>query len=305
MLVRTTRPPAAASAESLMRHDQGVVHQEPARQRVPGEQGQHLVTVEHRAGFITENTTIAVAIMRDADPGLLGADPGAEQLRVFATHLGIDISPVGSICDSDHLGAQPAQDGGRGRTGRSVRGIDDDSPTLQGARRQQSRHGGEVVLRDRLQIRFRQRGGVNRRRARREKLFDSHLLHFLQFVSAGTEELDAIVLHRIVRSGDDDPQRGPAHARRPRHGGSWQHAERDRIRSTGAKPPRDCGLEGGTGKTRVAPDDHIGLGGEPRGRRIAEPGGKILVHHRAAIEAAHSVRAKILSVHCHSRSAVL
>ena len=87
-------------------------------------------------------------------------------------------------------------------------------------------------------------------------------------LALAAEELDAVVLGRVVRGSDDDAEVVLQGGKRD--GAARQHAADDRGRAGGDDPLGESGLEGDPGGARVAADED-GSRAAPGHRRAAEP----------------------------------
>jgi len=68
-------------------------------------------------------------------------------------------------------------------------------------------------------------------------------LHLVaQLAPPAGEELDAVVLERVV-GGGDDRRRVALGGREPGHAGRWQHADIGHVEALGHEPGRKRGLE--------------------------------------------------------------
>src|ERR1700741_2562575 len=84
--------------------------------------------------------------------------------------------------------------------------------------------------------------------------------------AAPAEDLDAVVLVRVVGGGDDDtevvalPARARALAREVRDGGGRNDPRRFRVGALRGQARGEVLLDGGSALTRVAADEHARLG---------------------------------------------
>jgi hypothetical protein len=115
---------------------------------VDGKGGQDLVAVEHLPCLVAKNAPVAVAVMRHPEAGAALEHLADKGFRVLAPDAGVDVRTVGTVADQHELCAQRAEDGGT-RDGRgSVRRVERDLPSLQGAGGKHPRGGSDVGGRD-------------------------------------------------------------------------------------------------------------------------------------------------------------
>ena len=132
---------------------------------------------------------------------------------------------------------------------------------------------------------------------RGEQLLDLLLGHVRELVPLRVEELDAVVLRRVVRRGDDDAEI----EREQRDRGSRQHAAEDAVAAGGDHAARERLLELDAGGARVAADEHLRRAG-PERRGAAEALDE-LGRDELAHDAAHPIGAEVLACHDEALSA--
>src|SRR5580765_2368617 len=93
-----------------------------------------------------------------------------------------------------------------------------------------------------------------------EQRFDLLLLRIGEFLTVAVEELDAVVLGRVVRRRDHAAEVEG----QERDCGCRQHARDDRASAGRGDAAREGVLELGTGCTRVAPDEDAPAAGPDR-----------------------------------------
>ena len=112
-----------------------------------------------------------------------------------------------------------------------------------------------------------------------------------ELVTLGVEELDAVVLGRVVGGGEDDAEI----LRQQRDRGRRQHAADDRDPACRDDPLDDGLLERRAGAARVAADEDAPAA-RPGGRRTAEPLDEI-EGERLADDAANAIGAEVSASH--------
>ena len=168
--------------------------------------------------------------------------------------------PSGLRRDGRHLGAEPLEgrrcDPGVG----AVRAIDGDPKARQVAA-EPLEHVLEVAVdRDLDAVDC---AAAGRRRV--EQRLDLLLRLVGQLAPVAVEELDAVVLGRVVRRRDDDAEV----EREERDRRCRKHSREDRVPAGGHDPAREGLLELGAGAARVAADEDAPAAG-PERRRLAE-----------------------------------
>src|SRR6185503_19922490 len=103
-------------------------------------------------------------------------------------------------------------------------------------------------------------------RRRLEQRLDRLLVLVGELAAVLAEELDAVVLGRVVRRGDDDAQV----EREQRDGRRGQDPGEDRVAAGRGDATREGALQLRAGAARVAPDQHRAAA-HPERRRPAEP----------------------------------
>ena len=112
-----------------------------------------------------------------------------------------------------------------------------------------------------------------------------------QLVALGVEELDAVVLGRVVRGGEDDAEI----LGEQRHGGRRQHAADDRDPACRDDPLHDRLLERRAGATGVTPDEDAPT--SCPGRRGASELLDEIERQRLADDAANAIGAEVSTSH--------
>ena len=186
------------------------------------------------------------------------------------------LSPSGSACDRDDLGARPA-------VGLAAR-RPDAAPCAQSTTTRMPASGSGVRGEQVLDVAL---GGVRagrgpgrwpRRSGRGAGGVEAaprspSSTRVGQLVAAGGEQLDAVVRHRVVRGGDHHAEVGVELADQVRDGRGRQHTDPDRVGAGGGEPGDDGGLEHLAAGAGVAADHGdrtvgpVALGQHARGGR--------------------------------------
>ena len=139
-------------------------------------------------------------------------------------------------------------------------------------------------------------------RSGKERL-DFCLLFVRQFFPADAEKIDAVVGGRIVRGGDDDPERRAPAPRTARETAGVGSTPKDRAdQPSAARPEASARSSDSPGSPGVPADQDRRGSFRPRffsQRPAAAPSrrGERLVDHRPAVRAPHPIGSKIAAVH--------
>ncbi len=121
--------------------------------------------------------------------------------KVGRAAVDVDVRPVGSGADCDHLGAELLEGGGRKVGVRPVCAVDCD-PHAREVRAEPLHDVAQVALTGALEPLDRPALPCGRV----EQGFDLLLRRIRQLVALAVEDLDAVVLRGVVRRGDHRPQ---------------------------------------------------------------------------------------------------
>ena len=204
-------------------------------------------------------------------------------------HSAVDERPVPRSAHGDDLGAHPRKQFGSEPRRRAVGAVDHYAQPFEAAR------GHDLARIDLPPVlageQFSPSLGVGYPPAR-DMLFDDELRLAGEFAAVPAEELQPVVLGRIVRSRDHHPR--PAQLfRHARHARSGHHSEIEDIRPRGERPFRERAGEHFAAEAVVPPhDDKSRARGapEPAAREHCEPVGQIF-----AVHPADAVRAEIVA----------
>ena len=227
---------------------------------VAGDQRHDLVTVDLLAVLVGQDHPVGVAVQGDAQIGTARSHGRLHAFGMGGAAFVVDVGTVGVDADGDHLGAQLPQNLGRNLVGGAVGAIDDD---LQPVQPQAPREG---VL-DEFDVAAglvaqpagpAQAGGVRQLLAvavlddRLDRRFD----RIGQLEPVRSEQLDAVVLVRVVRGRDHDAQIGPQRAGQHGHGRGRQWPEQDHVQAHGDEPGGQRRFDHVAGQAGVLTDHH-------------------------------------------------
>ncbi len=225
-----------------------------------GDDGHQLVAVDDLALLVDDDDAVGVAVERDADVGAHFAHLGDQRLRLGRAALVVDVAAVRLDADLDDLGAQLPQRLGRHLVAGAVGAIDDDAQTVEAqVLRQRALGELDIALLRALNARGaadafgrgEQVGGVGV-----DQLLDAPLGVVGQLVAVGIEQLDAVVVGRIVRGGDHHAEIGAQRARQHGDGGRRHRAEQEHVHADGGEARHQRRLEHVARQARVLADDH-------------------------------------------------
>ena len=189
-----------------------------------GNKGHDLVAIDQRAGFIDDDHAIRVAIERNTDIGAHFVHLLGEGGRVGRPAFLVDVETVRLVVDGNDLGAQFPQCERSHLVSCPVRAIDDDAQTGQGHRAGHRALGEfDVAVMDAIDAFCpAKRILIGQRHV---NLTVQHALDgcfdlIRELVAIRTEQLDPVVVVRIVRRRDHDAKIGAQRARK--HGNRWR-----------------------------------------------------------------------------------
>ena len=115
----------------------------PCGQVFQGDDGQDVIAVDQLAALVAEEDAVGVAVVGEAEVGLVLADQLAKMFRVHGAAVPVDVGAVGFVAVNDDFGAQFAQDAGGGFVGGAMGAIHHHAQALQ---RQIAREGAFGVF---------------------------------------------------------------------------------------------------------------------------------------------------------------
>ncbi len=214
-----------------------------------------LIAVDDLPAGIDGQAPVGVAVVGNAQVGPLGHHALGQRLDMRRAHAVVDVQAVRLRTDRGDEGTgTPVRLGRHGRR-RSVGAVDDDAQAVQ-----PGRNGGEqmveVALRRVVGVADPADRGAGRTPDQRPGIdggLDLGLDVVGQLLPAAGEQLDAVVRHRIVARGKDDPEIGAEVGGQEGDGRSRQHAHTQDVGTRRGKT-RDRGrLEHLAARARVTP----------------------------------------------------
>ncbi len=168
----------------------------------------------------------------------------------------VDVAAVGLIGDHRHLGAEPPEDLRSGLEGRTVGTVEQDPPPAQADLREAAVELAQIVLQRAVQ-RSDATDSPARHRGLGQRRLDLVLGVIVQLVAVGAEQLDPVVLIRVVRGRDHRRHLQTVTAQEHRSGGRRQDTAQQRVAPSGGDAGGDRGLEHVAGFPGVADDQHL------------------------------------------------
>ena len=272
--------------------DNGVSVQLASRAHIHGADGHDLIAVDHGAGLVDQQAAVGVSVVSDADIVSVVYHGLLQGFQVGRTAALVDIDAVGHGVHDVGTGLEAGKQLRR-RCGRRAVGTVHADPQpgevvfdcgaqmldiLRAGLLHAADHGTDIapaLLRDRI---FAEDEG-----------FDLRLCRVGQFVALAVEDLDAVVLIGIVRSGDDDAGVRPALDRQVCHRGRGDHTQRHHIAAHGADAGDQRGFQHIRGNAGVLSQGDLGSsllflrqnGGHRLADAVRHIGGQRLAHDAA------------------------
>src|SRR5437867_922005 len=246
--------------EAQVGHDRGndeVLLQPLARRQMAPRDHERVVPIADLARVVDRDEPVAVAVERKADRRAAGTDLPLEVVGVERAAPGADVGAVGPHTDRDHLGAETPEHAWRDAVSRAVGAVAGDREAAQVERRAGAQEVDvhrlrPVVAHQRADLRS---AGAGRAIRALEPLLDVGLPRVRKLGPLGREELDAVVLERIVRGAEHDATVSLEATREHRDAGGGQHTDGVTVGAGGQAARDQCPLEERARATGVPSDD--------------------------------------------------
>ena len=221
-------------------------------------QRQDPVAGHARPGLVGEDHAIGVAVEGNPEVGALLADDPSGMVGMQGPAPLVDVQAIRFDAELHDLGAQFLEDEGREQVGRAVTAVHDDL------------HPGQIAGADALFRVFDVATAGVVDAGRLADLIRAHPGDFplaqdfpldrqLQFVgklvAIGSEDLEAIVLIRVVGRRQHDPRAATHRLRQVRHPGRRHRADEEHVHAAGDESAGQRRLEHVAGDARVLADD--------------------------------------------------
>ncbi len=259
---RRDRPHAALGHQPVEGAVRRLGDDDERHAQVEREHREHGVPVDLVGVAVHRDQPVAVAVERDAEVEVAVPDERGQRGEVGGATADVDVRPVGPVADRGHVGAEPLECGGRQPGHGPVGRVAGDPQAVEGRAEALDEHV-DVALAEPVGAHGLP-GGCRGRFVGEERL-DLELLLVGQLDALAREDLDAVVLGRVVARRDDRATR----LREERNRRRREDATEGYGRSAGREPGRERLLERGPGLARVAADEH-GTALAPTGERDAE-----------------------------------
>ena len=247
--------------EAQIRHHRGDdagFRQPPVIPPALGDHRQQLVAIDQMAVLVGDDDAIGVAIERDADIGAHFEHLAAERLGRSRAAFAVDVEAVRLDADGDHVGAQLPERAGRDAVGGAVGAVEDDAQALERKVARQRALGefdvAVVHAVDALGAAEVAALGHALGHVAVDQAFDLALDLVRKLVAVRAEQLDAVVVERVVRGRDHHPQVGAHRAGEHGDGRGRHRPELQHVHAHGGEAGDQRRLDHVAGKPGVLAD---------------------------------------------------
>ena len=258
----------------------------PLHPEMEGEDREDLVAVDRLSALVDREHPVTVPVEGDPEVEVLLANDVGQRAEVGGAAADVDVRPVRIVPDRGDVRAKVLEGVWREARVGPVRAVDGDPEAAQ-VRAEAFEHELEVSVSgdlDPVDLAAAGRRGV-------EKCLDLLLGVVRQLAALVVEELDPVVLRRVVRGRDDGGEVEPEQRDRRR----GQHAGENGRSSRGGDPLRKRRLERGAARARVAAHEDAAPA-RPERSRLTEPLHEIR-RERLADDATDAVRPEVVPRH--------
>ena len=219
---------------------------------------EQLVAVDQMAALVDQDDAVGVAVERDADVGAHLAHLAAQRLRRGRSAFLVDVESVGVDADRNDVGAQLPQRFRHHLVGRAVGAIDHHAQAVEAEMARQRALGEfDVAVMDAVDAAGAPETGALRQflvEAFVEQLLDLHLDVVGEFEALRAEQLDAVVLEQIMRSGNHHAEIGAHRFGQHRHRRRRDRAEQQHVHADRGEAGHHRVFDHVAGKPRVLAD---------------------------------------------------
>ena len=238
---------AQRALEAVVAH-QGADHRPLQRSRrvtSGGDDKQQLIAVDLAPEVIDHDQPVAIAIKCDTHLRLHAGHRQLQQVRSSGATAIIDVAAIRRAADRHNLCAEVGEDARGDLVACAVRTVDDDLHALERDAGRQGRNAEVLIRLARLVHARCPTQGTRLARGRRflELRLNSLLGLIRELAALGIEELDAVVVVRIVRGADHHTEATAEVTRHKSDARCRQRADQSNIESRGDEPGLERGLE--------------------------------------------------------------
>ena len=241
--------------------------------RRPRDDGHDAITVHDLAALVDEHAAIAVAIQGDAQVRLVCADFMHQALQMRRTALAVDVRAIRFGGKGVQLGAKARQHLRSHPTCAAIGAVEHDLDTAQRQPLSSVFDKERGVVLGQRSVELCRIARHLDRRPRMQTRLDGFLQRIGELLTRGPEDLDAVVLGRVVRSADHGTDRIAPVLHQPCQAGRGdQPAGRD-LKAARAQPARQRGLQLGAALAPVVAEQRVRvrvLGAQNLGQRQAQ-----------------------------------
>jgi hypothetical protein len=215
-----------------------------------------LVAVDDRAGAVDRQQAVAVTVEGEADVVAAVAHRAHDALQVRGAAAVVDVATVGRVGEHGDGRAEAAEDLGRRAVRRAVGAVQHDVDVLQREAGEALVQRAQVVLGGAVQVADRADAIGPAGGRLPQALLDRQLGGIGELEAVGAEELDPVVLERVVRRRDDRREVKAQAADQQRCRRRRQDAAEQHVPAGGGDPGGERRLEHRARLARVADDEH-------------------------------------------------
>jgi hypothetical protein len=237
--------------------DEGVVVEAIPLEEVDSEDGEDFVAIEEVAIFIAEEDAVGIAVVGEADVGLVFFGGLDEGFGVCAAAVVVDVVAIGGGVDGDDFGAELAEDLRGDFAGGAVGAIDDDFHAVEAFGEGEgvlSHHlveaCGVIEVGEASDAEADDGGGVHA--FLKDDVFEAFFGFGGAFVAVALEDFEAVVFKGIVRGTNHDAGGGTEVSGEAGDGGSGDDAEEGDVHAAGGETGDDGCFEHIAGEAGVA-----------------------------------------------------
>src|SRR6185437_4476710 len=225
-----------------------------------GDDGEQLVAVDDMPALVDDEHAVGVAVERNADVGAHLAHLARQRVEIGRAAVLVDVEAVRIDADRNDLGAELPQRAWRDLVGGAVGAIDDDTQIFESDAARQRALGefdvtvlhavdaagaAEVLAAGQLLAEI----GIEQR-------LDLQLHLVAELVAVRPEDLDAVVVERIVRGGDHDAEVGAHRVREHGDAGRRHRAGQEHVHTDRGEASDQRVLDHVAGEAGVFADQH-------------------------------------------------